>query len=263
MEQLVKNAGSLEYMINPMRSILDSKNIINCMSYVIEDDKIFFIFEQDFLSETNKKLLMGVSTVYSNIIFYSNDKEKPRADQYVCWIPEEAFDEKYKVRENCLKKKFYVLELPVDDHFIILGTTIMLANIMQEQDPLALKANEDKDIYTDDEIRRHEHYLKEGCPDHKWLCLNILLDKDNPLNDNMYAPYHSVCEMNSEFAYDNTFDAILFGGPYKKILYFDMNQENLEKVVKEYYTETYDMDVDDKIDKIEAETIKKLVYKNN
>lgn len=128
----------------------------------------------------------------------------------------------------------FVLELDLNDQFTILGTSIMLANALQEQDPMYLKINENLVVLEAGMIERHEHYISSGYPDLGWINLNIFLNKDSPLKENPYAPFTCLCEINSPLSCDNAILATLVGYKEKKYVTFCMDKEYLEKVIKEY-----------------------------
>ena len=111
----------------------------------------------------------------------------------------------------------------------------MLANALEEQDPLHLKVNEDLTVFEADIIERQKHYISSGYPDLRWINLSISLNKDNPLRENPYAPFISVCEINSPISSDNMILTTLVG--YKEKIYkkFCMDKEELEKTIREYF----------------------------
>ena len=155
----------------------------------------------------------------------------------------------------------YVLILPLNDLLTILGTTIQLAECLQEQDPLALKVNANLDIYDEDLISRHDHYLKMGSPDLNWLLLKVYLNKDNSLRNNPYANFLSIIDINTPVKADNIIDTALVGYKYKKYLNFDMSKEELEKTIKEYFAKINVNEDNNKEDKIALKRIIKLLIK--
>ena len=229
-----KDIKELEQFFSPMMEILNSKNIIDGINIIEENDKVYCCFEKDYLSSINRLLLMKISYIYSETIFYSDNVESPNSDRLEYWCPDDLYDEKYHVTERCKNKKLVVLQLNRNDKFTILGTTIMLANILQEQDPLQLKINQEKEVFTSDEAKRHQHYISMDCPDRQWLCLNVFLNKDNPLNENFYAPLVSCCEINSPVECDNIILSTFVGCNEKKMLCFNMDKEQLQVVIQEY-----------------------------
>ncbi len=215
--------------------ILDSKNINKGLHKVIENSNIYICFNKDYLSKTNYLILQQISKVYFDIIYYSDNYITPSSDRIEYWCPDEEFDKMYHVTDKCNNKKYIVLELDKEEPLKILGTTIMLANCLQEQDPLELKANERKEILSDDEIERHDKYISDGYPDKEWICINVLLNKDNPIGKNPYAFITGVTEINSPILCDNMFDTIMIGSNKKKYITFNIEKEELIKVIRDYY----------------------------
>ena len=235
-KQIAKvNDERIQKMLLPMMDILDKKNIYKGITIVIENDKVYIGVDKKCLSDTNRTILEKISYVYSETLFYSNDNKNPNADRLEYWCPDEDYDKGTHITERCRNKKMFVLELDSNDEFTILGTSIMLANALEEQDPVHLKVNEDLDVFEADVIERQKHYISSGCPDLRWINLNITLNEDNPLRDNPYAPLMSVCEINSPVSCDNMILATLVG--YKEKVYktFCMEKDELAKAILAYY----------------------------
>lgn len=125
----------------------------------------------------------------------------------------------------------FVLELDSNDQFTIIGTSIMLATALQEQDPMHLEVNEELVVLEADIIERQKHYISSGCPDLRWITLN----KENPLRENPWAPFMSICGINSPVSCDNIVSATLVGYNEKTYITFCMDKEELEKAIKEYF----------------------------
>lgn len=227
----VRDSAKLQALLQPMMSILDGKNI-GGVGVVQEEGKVFIYFLKDHLSEVNKFILFKISYVYNETLFYSNDLEFPNRDRLEYWNPDGYFP---NVAEECLGKKAYVFELGVEDVFTILSAGIMLANCLREQDPLTLDINKDRIVYDGDDIARHDRYIAHGCPDTQWLNLSIFLDKNNPLRDNPYAAFMSITQINTPVQCDNMIDSIMVGYEEKEYLTFNMDRENLESVVIDYF----------------------------
>ena len=118
-------------------------------------------------------ILEKISYVYSETLFYSDNLQTPNADRLEYWCPDEDYDKGTHITERCRNKKMFVLELDSNDEFTILGTSIMLANALEEQDPVHLKVNEDLVVFEADVIERQKHYISSGYPDLRWINLNI------------------------------------------------------------------------------------------
>lgn len=134
----------------------------------------------------------------------------------------------------------FVLELDPSKQFEVVGITIMLANSLQEQDPTVLSIYENVDVLSSDLLRRHQHYLDNDSPDLDWLQLTVSLNKDNPLTENWFAPFIGVCEINTAVLCDNMLLAVMVGTKEKTCINFNIERENLEKVMKDFF----DLEVD-------------------
>lgn len=232
---ILQNDEILERVLSPMFQILDEKNITKGITIKKENDKLYICFDRNCLSDSNQLILEKISHVYSETLFYSNDKQFPNADRLEYWCPDEDYDKKTHITERCKDKKIFVLELDANDQFTILGTSIMLANALQEQDPIHLKVNEEMVVFESDVIERQKHYISSGYPDLKCIHLIISLNKDNPLNENPYAPFMSVCEINSSVSCDNMVLQTLVGCNEKTYISFCMDKEDIEKTIKGYF----------------------------
>ena len=235
-KQIIKVSDErIQKMLLPMMGILDQKNINKGITVVIENNKVYIGVDKKCLSETNITILEKISYVYSETLFYSDDSKNPNADRLEYWCPDENYNKITNITERCRNKKIFVLELDCSDEFTVLGTSIMLANALEEQDPLHLKVNEDLTVFEADIIERQKHYISSGYPDLRWINLSISLNKDNPLKENPYASFISVCEINSPVSCDNMILASLIG--YKEKIYktFCIDKEELEKAIREYF----------------------------
>lgn len=224
-----------EMILSPMFQILNERNITKGITIKKENEKLYICFDRNCLSDSNQLILEKISCVYSETLFYSDDKQFPNKDRLEYWCPDEEYEKRTHITEKCRNKKMFVLELDAEDPFTILGTSIMLSNALQEQDPMHLKVNEELDVFEKDVIERHEHYISSGSPDLKWINLDISLNKDNPLRENFYAPFMSICEINNLVSYDNVVLTKLVGYNEKTYISFCMDKEELERVIKEYF----------------------------
>ncbi len=241
----LKNKQKFEEILYPMKDILNKKNIAG-VSYVCDGEKLYICFNKEYLSGTNSSILMAISKVYAETLFHSNDNLSPLNDRAIYWCPGEFFDSK-EVFNECFSKKYYILELDINDIFTILGTSIMIANSLLEQDPLSLKCNEEKTVYSEEETSRHDHYISNGCQDKSWISLSIFLNKENPLYDNPYASFISLCEINTPVKCDNMIGAVITGYNEKKYIIFDMSKKELIKNIKSYYQIPDDMEFESNV----------------
>lgn len=225
----------LEKVLFPMFEILDKKNITKGVTYSVINEKLYVCFDKNGLSPSNQLILEKIAVVYSETIFYSDDIEHPNLDRLEYWCPDLDYGKRTNIVERCKNKKLFVLELALTDMISVLGITIMLANTLQEQNPMCLKINEDLVVLEPDILEREKHYNESGCPDLRWINLTISLNQDNPLRENPYAPFMNVCEINTPVECDNLILSIFAGANNKKYLTFKMENEEIEKVIKEYF----------------------------
>lgn len=239
MNDLKINNEIIHQILSPMMQILDERNITKGITVLEENKKLYICFDKDCLSESNQLILEKISYVYSETLFYSDNKQSPNKDRLEYWCPDEYYDESTHITQRCRNKKMFVLELDINDYYTILGTSIMLANTLQEQDPIYLKINEKLIILDQDMIERHEHYVSSGYPDLKWINLSIFLNQDNPLRKNSYAPNTCICEINNPISCENIISSVLVEYNEKKYITFSMEKDELEKAIKEYFVSQF------------------------
>lgn len=155
----------LDTILSPMFELLDNKNIVKGITTTVENEKLYISFDKDALSPCNQLILEKIAQIYSETIFYSDNVNSPNSDRLEFWCPDPDYNERTHIIERCQNKKLFVLELNLNDTFTILGTTIMLGDILQEQNPVRLKINEELTILDSDMIQREKHYNESGCPD--------------------------------------------------------------------------------------------------
>lgn len=238
----LKENQEIQKLLGPMLYILDKKNITEGINYVSENGKLYICFDKEYLSETNKIILEKISFIYSETIFYSDNSSSPNSDRLEYWCPDDDYDKNYHVTERIKNKKMFVLELDLNNPFNFVGITIMLANSLQEQDPIALKIYEMANVLPSDLLERHQHYLDAEVKDSDWIQLTISLNKDNPLHENWYAPFIGVCEINTPVSCDNMLLAVMVGNHEKRCIEFNMERENLEQAIKSFLEREFDFD---------------------
>lgn len=124
------NDEIIHQILSPMLQILDEKNITKGITVLEENKKLYICFDKDCLSNNNQLILEKISYVYSETIFYSDNKQSPNKDRLEYWCPDEYYDESTHITKKCRNKKMFVLELNTNDKYTILGTSIMLANTL-------------------------------------------------------------------------------------------------------------------------------------
>lgn len=226
--------GDIEYLLKPLLEILNGKNIIDCFFYRVENNKLYCCFKQSALSDFNRKILYLISEIYSETFFYSDDEVSPNADRLEYWPLNENLNYLQELYNRCINKRIIVFECDINDSLMIMGGTIMLANMFQMQDPLSLPVNQGKDIYSAEELARHDNYLEAGSTEQNWFQLTVVLSRNNPLRDNFYAPTLKVANINTPIVCDNIIAATLVGCENKTFLTFKLDEEDLVTVIEEY-----------------------------
>ena len=254
------NDEMIHEILFPMMQILDEKNITKGITVLEENQKLYICFDKDCLSDNNQLILEKISYVYSETIFYSDNEKSPNSDRLEYWCPDDEYDRRTNIIKRCKNKKTFVLELALNEEFTILGISIMLANALQEQDPIYLKINENSVVLEQDIIERHEHYIASGYPDLKWINLSIFLNQDSPLRKNSYAPDTCICEINSPVFCENIISSTLVGYNEKKYITFCMEKDELEKTIKEYF-ELKTKNGDEESESLKLMDIKRILLK--
>lgn len=228
------SSSDIEHLLKPLLEILNGKNITDSFFYRIENNKLYCCFKQSALSDFNRKILYLISEIYSETIFYSDDEVSPNTDRLENWAVREDLDYLQKLYNRCINNRIIVFECDINDSLMIMGGTIMLANMFQMQDPLTIPVN--KDIYSAEELVRHDTYLEAGSPDQSWFQLTVVLSRNNPLRDNFYAPILKVANINSPVECDNIIAATFVGCENKTFLTFKLDEEDLVTAIEEYMT---------------------------
>lgn len=224
--------------IKPMLDILDKKNVTSGINIIEENNKVYITFDKSYLSETNQVILETISSIYSETLFYSDNEDHPIEDKLELWCPDEEFAERTHIRERCKSKKLFVQVLDLANSLEFVGTTIMLANVLQEQDPLEIDANKDLSVIDADINARHEHYISAEVNDSSWFNLTVALNRNNPLYENPYAPYMTMRDLNAPVSSDSLIGTALVGMKNKTYISFCTNEDELEKAIKESFEQT-------------------------
>lgn len=230
------SSSDIEHLLKPLLEILNGKNITDSFFYRIENNKLYCCFKQSALSDFNRKILYLISEIYSETIFYSDDEVSPNTDRLEYWPLSEDLNYLQELYNKCINKRIIVFECDINDSLMIMGGTIMLANMFQMQDPLTIPVNKNKDIYSAEDLARHDAYLEAGSPDQNWFQLTVVLSRNNPLRDNFYAPILKVANINSFIECDNIIAATFVGCENKIFLTFKLDEEDLVTAIEEYMT---------------------------
>lgn len=255
-----RNFDNKQELLLPMTDILDKKNITTGVFSLEENEKLYLCFDKTCLSDCNRLILENISNIYNLDFFHSNDKESPNSDRLEYWCPDEFYDKEFHVTSKCREKRYVVLELDAKDKFKILGTTIMLADCLFEQDPLALDINKDNLVLTADLVERHDHYIAAERPDLSWIQLNIILNKDNKLRENVYATTMRVCAINSPLICDNVILRTLTGFKEKVYVNFNMDEDVLKEQIRKYFEKKSEKAAREKV--LSNHEVKKLINTN-
>lgn len=163
---------------------LTDKNITG-IRFLKQGNKVMLLFDKRFLSKTNQEILNALNVTYPNIFVSINDSENPFDYEELYELDSEKANKKvrpynsycYSIQEQANVSEYFDrfrftgIELDTDEisaKNIQLGYFLEFINALQEQDVIQYKNIEvlDKNI-----IQRHEHYLRNGCPDKRHIAL--------------------------------------------------------------------------------------------
>lgn len=122
-------------ILSPMFQLLDEKNITRGVTIKTEKERLYICFDRNCLSESNQLILEKISYVYSETLFYSDNKQFPNSDRLEYWCPDEDYDKSTNITERCHNKKMIVLELDLNDQFTNLRW-INLSIFLNKDNPL-------------------------------------------------------------------------------------------------------------------------------
>lgn len=173
--------------------IEELKNInITGVTFVRQENKVMLIFDKTFLSRTNQQILNAINVVYPNIIVSINDSTNPFDYDNLYGSTTDKMNKKVRpyvpysfsvqnqssAAEYFDKFRFTGIELNTDEisaRDTQFGYFLEFTNALQEQDVIQY---EETDILDAETIHRHEHYLKNGCPDKKTIALCISYNEE-------------------------------------------------------------------------------------
>lgn len=177
--------------LQPVLEVLDSKNIKG-VKLLRQNNKIMLIFDKSKLNKTNLPIMNSMTMVYPNDIVCINDQYNPfDYDEIYKNQPTKpnikvrpydvyAFGEisKRNPKEYFEQYPFAGIELDTTrlDSIMQLGYFLEFVNALQEQNPLEGENKEVKkgiEVYSADQLRRYEHYTRQGQPDLRTIRLLV------------------------------------------------------------------------------------------
>lgn len=173
---------------------LSLKNITG-VRFVKQGSKIILLFDKRELSETNKIIIDTITMVYPNIIIAINDETTPFDYEELYVIDTEKTNRKIRpfdvyewanLHENfgkfpsyyVSKYRFTGIELDtekISNKSIQFGFLLEFINALREQDVIGY---EDMQVCDEDTINRHEHYIKNKCPDKRYIHLEVYYNEE-------------------------------------------------------------------------------------
>ena len=171
--------------------ILDSKNRSG-VRLVRQENKIMLILDKSKLNKINQRIINTITMVYPNNIVCINNEKSPFDYDEIYKLNKTKPNIKvrpYKVYEFTImtdksaieyfeQYPFAGIELDITklDAVMQLGYFLEFIYALQEQNPLEMQDIETKkgvEVYTPEQLRRYEHYTKQGRPDLSYIFLNV------------------------------------------------------------------------------------------
>lgn len=197
----------MNYIINkedfiifePLLFQLKEKNInVKEGFYLTEDkDNYYLTFNKDYLSDCNYSILQVITTIYSDISFYTSNFQKPMEDK-ISWLQsiQNNCKNKDNIGNDCLQKDGITFRLSKEDKIKALGTSLMLSDILKMQNPFNI--SEEGFYYEKEKLIQFENYILQNKPDKLPYILSVTLNRGNPLRENNYAQIFTTAIINSK-----------------------------------------------------------------
>ena len=202
--------------LQPILEILDNKNISGAR-LIRQDNRVMLLIDKSKLSQFNLSTINVMNLVYPNQIVCINDEKAP-FDYDKLYEPKpqkrnrkerpyNAFEfsttGKGEASEYYEQYQFAGIELDSTrlDAISQLGFFLEFVNAFQEQNPLEveeLKKQIGVEVYTAEQLRRYEHYKKQGQTDKKriklWVKYNEEIEEQDTILKLKDDPYFSrIC----------------------------------------------------------------------
>lgn len=115
----------------------------------------------------------------------------------------------------------------------MLGTNIILANILQLQDSSELKIYENVDIIESDIMKMHQNFINILQNQPRYINLTVALDDNNSLREN---PYTLLTYVNNITEFGLEFDSTKVDPSIEvQFITFCLNRVNLANAIREYF----------------------------
>lgn len=182
--------------LKPILEVLDSKNI-DGVKLIKQSDKIMLLLDKRKLNEINLYIMNAMNLVYPNDIICINDENNPfDYEELYEMKPEKinrkvrpydifafSMEEQEKPTEYFKQYLFAGIELDTTrlNPVMQLGYFLEFVNAFQEQNPLEGEKVEVKkgvEVYSEEQLRRYQHYINQGHPDKKGIVLFVAYNED-------------------------------------------------------------------------------------
>lgn len=170
---------------------LSDKNITGAR-FVKQNSKVMLLFDKTLLSRTNQQILNAINSIYPNTIVSINDAENPFDYEGLFDLESEKQNKKvrpytsyiYSIQSGANiidyfdRFRFVGIELDTEaipEKNTQFGFILEFINALQEQDIMQYEIS---DVLNENEIKRHKHYMKNGCPDKNHINLFIYYNEN-------------------------------------------------------------------------------------
>lgn len=173
---------------------LSLKNITR-VRFAKQANKIILLFDKKELSKTNQRIINIITMVYPNIVIaindetrpfdyeelYENDTEKPNKKVRPFNIYEwtNLSENENKLTSDYFNDfRFTGIELDtekISNKSMQFGVLLEFINALREQDVIGY---EDMQVCDEDTVGRHEHYIKNNCPDKRCISLWVSYNEE-------------------------------------------------------------------------------------
>lgn len=197
--------------LQPILEVLDNKNI-NGAKLIRKDNRVMLLIDKRKLNKVNLSIMNAMNLVYPNDIVCINNEEAPFDYEELYEQQSEKKNRKvrpYEIYEFAMttgkqEKEYYEqylfagIELDSNrlEPVMQLGYFLEFINALQIQNPLEgekIEVRKGVEIYSEEQLRRYQHYMQQGKPDFRRINLKVLynesIQEDEcklPLKDDPY-----------------------------------------------------------------------------
>lgn len=181
--EIVNKNNVKNKVLEPMIDVLDKKNIFNCMYYSDANSDYELVIDTSRLSFVNRNILYTMANVFVDCFGFGDNL----TDDLSSFITYGDYDKK-KSFEKHRYSVFHMPNLGEEFNDYAIGFFLEFANCFVEQEPIPEMMN----IYTAEEIKRIEHYHRNGCEDQKDIIIIAALGKTHPSRFNPNVVHSSL-----------------------------------------------------------------------